>query len=132
MDRYEQIIRDIIEKTQTQAITWQVVTTSDLPETIRGRSQIRRCYKADYIVGQHPYNSYFVEIAIKSNIGYSSDVEERVFILYIMDFAGNAILFELNGSLVEREDLNRLAGLIEVYNDQARRFFDAFLASQKQ
>jgi hypothetical protein len=126
MDRYDHVIRDIQEQTEAGALRWQSVP----PLTYQGypldSNRASRVYYTQYSLGDKQYGLAFVEAkAAHFDEDTESTSGRRVFEVVVLGLDGVALLRLYEGA-VDREDLSKLAALIEERDDRVSGFFDAF------
>lgn len=126
MDRYEQIIFDVLRKTEQENLLWKVVNPERYDSALLNTDRVIRAFTAGYIVGKREYTLLFVERKVVDTHDEFGYVTERYgFELFVLDEDGQIVL-ALYPGVVDRDDLLRLSGLIDEHNDRARAFFEAF------
>ena len=125
MDKYERVIRDIQGKTRDRHVKWIVVNPSGYEKVLTNPNQVRRLNRADYNLRGRKYELCFVEKIIPAEDDFGGYYESLNFQLLILDEDGE-IVFTIHSGVVERDDLLKLAGLIDENNDRTQEFFAAF------
>lgn len=125
MDRYEQIIFDVQQKTEQKIIRWHVVNPARYTSALLNTDRVIRAFTAAYIVGKREYKLLFVERKVDVHDDFGYITERYDFELFILDEDGQIVL-SLYPGVVDRDDLLKLSGLIDEHNDRARAFFEAF------
>lgn len=125
MDRYERLIRDVLQKTGDEILRWQVASLDDLSRVILNADRVIRVYRSSYSLGGQIYRLVFVEKRDLFSDAYGDSYEAPSFEVIVLDQDGEIVL-RLYDGVVERDDLAYLAALIEEHNDRTRSFFAAF------
>lgn len=127
MDRYDQVIHDVKQKTGDRAIRWGVVPPHRLADAPNYAGRVVSAYRGDYRLGEATFHLLFVERKIDSYLDDfgGGPIERSDFDLLVLG-AEDEIVLRLYDGLVDRQDLLELAGLIESHNDQTEGFFAAF------
>ncbi len=125
MDRYDRLIRDVQQKTDDQRIRWKVGNPDRFADVVLNSSRVIRAFTADYPIGTNQYILLFVERRIDLHDEFGEPAESYGCELFVLDREGQLVLSLYEG-VVDRDDLLRLAGLIDQHNDRVSDFFRAF------
>jgi hypothetical protein len=125
MDRFDCIIRDIQQKTDDETIRWKAVSAERYSGVVLNTARVIRAFSADYRVANKEYELVFIERKIDYHDDFSFLTEGRGFELFVLGDGGQLVLSLFDG-VVDRDDLLRLAGLIDAHNELVKQFFDAF------
>ena len=127
MDRYDRVIRDVQQKTDEDLLRWEVVRPESHSKILMNADHVLRAYRADYGVGGKSYVLLFVERKVDRDdeFGFGYPIGGSSFELFIVEEDGEIVLRLFDGA-VDRDDLTKLAGLIEEHNDRVKGFFAAF------
>ncbi len=125
MDRYDRIIRDIQQKTDSEVIRWKVVSSDQHAGILLNAFQIVRTFAADYPIGKRTYDLLFVERKVDFQDEFGDSTEGYGFELLVLD-EDRQIVLSLYEGVVDRDDLLKLSGLIDAHNDRVKNFFEAF------
>jgi hypothetical protein len=125
MDRYDRIIRDIQQKTDSELIRWKVVSSDQHSGILLNAFQIVRTLAAEYPIGKRKYDLLFVERKVDFHDEFGDSTEGYGCELLVLDEDGQMVLSLYEG-VVDRDDLLKLAGLIDEHNDRVKNFFEAF------
>ena len=125
MDRYDRIMADLIAKTEDGSLRWKVFNHRDLQGVLPVIDGVRRVFIAVYSLGNAGYRLFFVESRLKRIGDFGTVSEVPDYEIYIVNSNDEVAQILIDG-LVERDDLLRLSGAIDAYNEQAQEFFDAF------
>jgi hypothetical protein len=125
MDRFDRIIRDIQQKTDDEVIHWRAVSAERYSNVVLNTFRVIRAFSADYRIANKEYELVFIERKIDYHDDFSYSTEGRGFELFVLGEGGQLVVSLYDG-VVDRDDLLRLAGLIDAHNELVKQFFDAF------
>jgi hypothetical protein len=126
MDRYIRVIRDVQGKTEEGLLDWKAVSGGKYWKGVINPDRVIRAYYVEYgLAGGKEYVLLFVERRLESYDDYGDTFERIAYELHVLDHEGELVL-PLYEGVVDRDDLIRLASLIEEHNDRAKSFFAAF------
>ena len=125
MDRYDRIIRDVQVKTEEEALQWKLVNVEVYAGQVFNTHRVLRAFTAEYFIGKMSYTLLFVERKVDHHDDLYDSSEGSGFELLILD-KDHQIVLSLYDGVVDRDDLLRLAGLIDEHNDRVKDFFAAF------
>ena len=120
MDKYEKLLKDLVEKTNGDKIQWEIISAEKYQRFLFNSQYIYQIYEADYILKQQKYTAvlsrrkYPDDDEFGYNDGYSVD---------IMILKNNKIIFTLTQNHVDRDDLLDLASTVEEINTDTEEFF---------
>jgi hypothetical protein len=125
MDRYEQLIHNVQQKTDDGTIEWRVVNAVQYSDLILNCFRVIRAFRSDYQVGTKKYELLFVEKKVDLHGDYGYQAEGAEFEVFVLD-EDKQIVLSLYDGVVDRDDLLKLAASIDGNNDRVNAFFDAF------
>jgi hypothetical protein len=125
MNRFDRVIQDIQQKTANAELKWVIVSPGRFERVLIEPDRVLRAAAADYDLGGKKFLLLFAEKKADYFDDFGGVREGRDFQLLILDQDGEIVLSFFDG-VVDRDDLIKLAALIDDHNDRAREFFAAF------
>lgn len=128
MDRYDRIMRDVIERTENGLLRWGRAPRNFIQNCVLNPDQVFLAHWSDYDLSGQIYHLLFAEKRYGTKDSFGRTVETTRNELIVLDTGNEAVLSLFDG-LVDREDLAQLASAIFEHNEHTKQFFEAFDAA---
>jgi hypothetical protein len=127
MDKYDTFIIEVIKKTQSGDLKWQIEDPSYYASLIPEFTRIIQVYSTNYKQGYKNYQLLFVE---KTSMRYivDFDIEREEFSTELLVFKDGKRIFTLDTNFVESDSLRTLRSLLATENTDTAEFFSEFEA----
>lgn len=123
MNKYEKLFEDIAKQTRAGSLKWKQLRRHANSDVIFSASLVFRQFSADFERSGNQFKLLLVEKKYEDpefDFAYDKYRPE----LLVIDEDGELVV-TLSDSVIERNDLTRLADMVETHSDKASKLFDS-------